>query len=198
MWTDFGSLLSKRARAEMRKFCFLKKEHMDKMMSLEMKDLVRGLSMITWLHAARPSNTCLLLPENITVRQETLEILWIHHKTVKFRGPYTTCSTITQQQAAFLAPWVASFPRGSYLLTEPMIPAILSQMRTVMRKVLPSADMRAFRRGALITMAMAGVPAATLMLLSGHTDERTLMKYLGNGKYFETGRRLMIEATANL
>ena len=76
-------------------------------------------------------------------------------------------------------------------------------MKTIMlaiREVLqdPKATVRTIRRGALIAMALAGTPTETLMQLSGHTQVRTLRKYLGHGAHEAATHYLTTEATRTL
>ena len=54
-------------------------------------------------------------------------------------------------------------------------------MLATFRKVDKTMEARSIRRGSLQTMASAGVPNADLMRYSGHSSERTLLRYLNWG-----------------
>ena len=59
-------------------------------------------------------------------------------------------------------------------------------------------EARSVRRGSLQTMALAGVPLETLILYSGHTNEKTLLRYLGWGHAAGARQRQMADAGAVL
>jgi hypothetical protein len=54
------------------------------------------------------------------------------------------------------------------------------------------------RRGALVTMALAGTPVEVLLHLSGHTSVKSLRRYLGYGLYERATHDLAAAATVNL
>ena len=72
------------------------------------------------------------------------------------------------------------FPATADVPLPKRMPALLSAIRAAD----PELNLRAMRRGALQTMALAGVSAETLMTFSGHTNDKTLKRYLDWGRLF--------------
>ena len=61
-------------------------------------------------------------------------------------------------------------------------------------KLTGNLEAKSIRRGALQTLAQAGIPITTLMLFSGHAREQTLLRYLNWGTESEDMQRLTREA----
>ena len=59
---------------------------------------------------------------------------------------------------------------------------VQQQLLAALRSVNPLLEQKSMRRGSLQALAAQGVDARTLMHYSGHTQERTLNRYLNWGK----------------
>ena len=73
-----------------------------------------------------------------------------------------------------------------------------TEMLTCFRLADPTMEARSVRRGALQLLAAAEVPLPTLMLFSGHTNQRTLLRYLNWGVCATEQRSAMAVAGAAL
>jgi hypothetical protein len=71
--------------------------------------------------------------------------------------------------------------RATSVWVFPTPDALGPQVRQALRAVDPALEQRSLRRGALLTMAAAGVSEAVLLEFSGHTTGRMLRRYLGFG-----------------
>jgi integrase len=158
------------------------------------RDPQRGLVLaVMWYTSARVGCVLQLHPEDIALRSDRTMSLTFHRgKGVLTRGPYTVHTTVLPEplfilMRRFLA---ASSPRRPIFSLRP------ADMLTTFRKVDKTMEARSIRRGSLQTMAAAGVPLADLMRYSGHSSERTLLRYLNWGaKASEMQQRM---ATAGL
>ena len=137
---------------------------------------------------------CILALEkcDLTLHNDTsISVTFRRGKGVKTRGPYTVHGPKVHHHFAELQAYVATCQRNLFSIT----PAkMLETFRLSDRRM----EARSVRRGSLQTMSRAGVPLETLMRYSGHTNERTLMRYLGWGHAAGEVRTQMAAAGAAL
>jgi integrase len=139
-----------------------------------LKTDTRMALLLAWATAGRVSNVLTLDRRNVTISSTgEISVFWTEAKTVLKRGPYTTPTFVPQEWLTPLVEWLSSkkdnlFPPQEFHRT----------LRDV-REALPKEyDLRALRRGTLSTLARAGVPEETIMILSGHVTTASLWRYL--------------------
>jgi len=196
VWSDFRRAAEKKARWEARIVKpTLVKQHIVEIAKL-LDGRVRLVFLLSWRFAARPLNTMNLRKQDLIVEDNNiLKIIWANAKTSGRRGIYTTAAAVDEEIKVL----IASLQPGQEVVQENNQPSALRAIRTAIRKVAGSHfDMRSIRRGALTTMALSGVPLTDLMLVSGHTTEKSLMTYLGYGTSAVEYLERMIKATRAL
>lgn len=151
---------------------------------------------IMWYTSQRVGCVLQLAPADLQWNDDdTLSITFKRGKSVKIRGPYTVHTTNLKAIKPMIQRYVASVQkrRASRLFT-----LKTAEMLQTFRLVDPALEARSVRRGTLQTMAQKGVPNATLMEYSGHTCERTLLRYLNWGKAAGNARARMDDAGKSL
>ena len=117
-------------------------------------------------------------------------------KVISKRGPYTVPTLIPQQHARLLLQYFRTashlgqtpHPSARLFPSQEGKPGAISHnhqqklIRQALKKAHPQLCTRAIRRGSLQAMADAGVDHETLMVFSGHTDVKTLLRYLNWGR----------------
>ena len=167
------------------------------MKSERMAGKTKQLLMLCWLTSARPPCVLKLERENIlAIREEDggcyLDIKFVKHKTAATRGPYEVSVWVPPE-------WrhLVDFPN-----TGPLFAAEekgLKRLQDLLLLALQTfgLDTRALRRGTLQHMSrLPGVDDKTLMQFSGHTNIKTLLRYLNyrNPKSF----KIRMEETSKL
>jgi integrase len=140
---------------------------------------VKAALVLAWVCAARTSDIWRLQKRHVTINTDgSLSITYLETKTAKATGPRSLTTT------PLPAPWLALFRRWYEQRHAWLFPTggLNKEVRAALRRVDPLLECRSLRRGALQTMALAGVPANVLMEYSGHTTERMLRVYLGWGR----------------
>jgi integrase len=160
-------------------------EEIDKALEHCDKKPIRAALMLMWLTAARAGCTLKLERRDVQLADSgDLQVTFHKGKGVKFRGPYTVNSKCPARWLTDLKAFLRDFEP-----TQPLFPfqgatAIRGDhVRDTLRTANPFLGLRAMRRGSLQTMASNDVPLAVLMTFSGHTQERTLLRYLGWGRH---------------
>lgn len=104
-------------------------------------------------------------------------------KGVIFRGPYTVATKLWPAAAAALRHTMAQAASSTAFLwrQEKHYHDIQQQLLQTLRSADPALEQKSMRRGSLQHLAALGFDARTLMHFSGHTQERTLMRYLSWG-----------------
>jgi len=148
--------------------------------------------LIAWLTAARGGCTLLLRRENLVLKPKgDLVVMFRRGKGVKARGPYSVHTKVPSHYLQDFAAWLDSHPGGW------CFPQVKGEhIKLGLRKVDPQLEQRSIRRGALITLAKTGASEETLMRFSGHTNTRTLRRYLGWGSAEGQAKDLMTKAAA--
>jgi integrase len=147
-------------------------------LTLPMDPDTRAALILCWSTAARPSNTALLLRSNIKLTRsgEGSTIYWTAAKTSLARGPYSTPLQLGPHHD-FILNWLANKPEGP-LFEVQNTSHLLNFLRKLRLLLPPGCDLRSLRRGALISLAEAGMEDRELMTLSGHTQLSSLRRYL--------------------
>ena len=125
---------------------------------------------------------------NSVLGEKTLTITFRRGKGAKTRGPYTVHTTKVTAHLRVLEGILNVHPKARLFKLK------TSQMLPTIRLVDPALEARSVRRGALQAMAAAGVPLELLMRYSGHTQEKTLLRYLNWGVVTGELQRQMQEA----
>jgi integrase len=154
----------------------------------------RAAIALSWLTAGRCGDVLKLRFDDVTLNGATLMVCWKRGKTVGRRGPYTVSTTCP----AALLPCLASFAQR---IPGDMRPAFPNTTGKALKLALRSTgdralEQRSVRRGALQQLAAQGLPTSTLLLFSGHTTARMLMRYLGHGRHATRDQTDMIHAAA--
>jgi hypothetical protein len=139
------------------------------------------LLLVGWSHAARVGNVATLMKKNF--EDADLEsITWSKAKTTARIGKYTTASSYGNY-TQFLQDHMKDKKPTELLCST----YDLDKLRTALKVEDNSHDLRSLRRGALQTLAKSGTDVPTLLHFSGHTSEKSLMRYLGWGAKFSKG-----------
>jgi integrase len=136
--------------------------------------------LIGWFTAARLGCVLQLRRPDLTLHpdERTVDVRFTKGKGVKARGPYTVRATpMPPTMFARLTSFLAQRP--AHLFTTDITGASL---KMALRRGNPENEQRSVRRGALQALAKApGMTLQALMAYSGHTQERTLLRYLNWG-----------------
>ena len=167
-------------------------EIFDKTLAAESRPQHRAALQLMFFTSGRVGCVLALEKSDLTLRSDTsIAATFRRGKGVKLRGPYTVHGPKLLHHFAELEAYVAQCNKKLFTIT----PAkMLSTFRLADRRM----EARSVRRGSLQTMARAGVPLETLMRYSGHTNEGTLLRYLGWGETAGDVQRQMAEAGAAL
>lgn len=143
-----------------------------------------SLLILTWATAARACDVLQLRKDEVHLSKQKLVVQFKRGKGVKFRDPYTIHGAIADQKLYEIldghlrqgtGPWVWNCDAPS--LRQQLQADLLTLIR---RAGGPELRQSSIRRGALQHMAtMPNVTEEILMHFSGHTDVRTLRRYLG-------------------
>jgi integrase len=133
---------------------------------------------ISWVTAARCGCVLQLHRSDVTLHEDrSLSVRFRKGKGARIRGPYTVhTAPLPERLHARVTTWLNQ--RHNTLF--PMIKG--EAIKNCLRKVDKKLEQRSLRRGALQTLST--LPAATdalLMEFSGHTQVRTLRRYLNWG-----------------
>ena len=145
--------------------------------------------LLMWLTAARPGCVLQLRARDLELQSDgALAVHFNAGKGVLFRGPYTVHTAVPPQLRRPFAAYLRQQQMAGGLFHPATEELPLCQRHAALLSAIRASDaelnLRAMRRGALQTMALAGESAATLMQFSGHTNERTLKRYLDWGRLF--------------
>ena len=144
---------------------------------------VKVALILQWVTTARPGCVLQLRREDVDLEAGgALRVKFRFGKGVRFRGPYTVPTVVADPT------WRAALSKllARRQSAEALFPAA-RQVQPLMRAALRSGEdpygtLRAMRRGSLRTLAQAGVEKQIMMRFSGHTTEKSLMRYLDFGK----------------
>lgn len=144
---------------------------------------------IAWLTAARMG--CVLQLENsdVKIAGNEVSVTFYRGKGVRSRGPYTVHTAASNEQLAIIKPLLTARAKR-------LFPARLKgeHVKKALRVADPRLEQRSLRRGALQRLAATGLDLDTLMRFSGHTQVKTLQRYLNWGLEDAKGRGTMVGA----
>lgn len=145
---------------------------------------------LMWSTAARVGDILALKAEDLLLSPDSLAVCIRRGKTTKRRGPYTVHTTYAGDLPELQA-WMAAHPQRLFSVTP-------AEMLLTFRLVDRRLEARSIRRGSLQSMAAAGVPIDTLLEFSGHTNAKSLLRYLLWGVVGEERRARMLRAAGAL
>ncbi|MBS1986799.1 hypothetical protein JST99_02615, partial [Candidatus Dependentiae bacterium] len=131
---------------------------------------------ITWVTAARIGCVLQLDTRDITItRDRTLSVTFYRGKAAQVRGPYTVhTAPLPIEWLKEIVTVMKVFP------TRIFITLTTKSMLKVFRSVDKTMEAKSLRRGALQCLA-SNFPLPMVLHFSGHTNERTLLRYLNWG-----------------
>ena len=154
---------------------------------------IRAACVIAWSTAARVGDVLKLQTQDIKIERDQLMITWRRGKTIAKVQPYTVITKPPPEWLALISRWTAT--RHTWLFPSSIT---TRNICTALRRVDPQYECRSIRRGALQTLAASGVTTKVMLLISGHTSERTLLRYLNWGQLGLNRRNEMTTAALNL
>ena len=137
---------------------------------------LRAILMFAWSAAARIGDVLRLRKADVAILGKRLQITWRLTKTVAARGPYTVTVEPPADWLTAIGRWTTS--RHTWLFPKEIT---TRDVLMALRNVDANLECRSIRRGALQTLAAAGVAEDILMMISGHTCRQTLLRYLAWG-----------------
>lgn len=145
---------------------------------------------LMWYTSQRVGCVLQLAPEDLQWNMnDTLSITFKRGKSVKLRGPYTVHTKVLTGIRPMLEQYLKTTRNQARLFN-----LKTSDMLRTFRLIDATMEARSIRRGTLQAMANAGTNNETLMQYSGHTCERTLLRYLNWGKEAGKARDKMEQA----
>jgi len=148
-----------------------------------------GALILAWFTAQRIGCVLKLQREDVMINNDTsLTVTFRRGKTATARGPYSVHTTQLLHYLRRLEPLLNVSPKAKiFQMTS-------SSMLTTFRLVNGAMEAKSIRRGSLQEMARAGTTVETLMKYSGHSREKTLMRYLNWGSIGQDISKRMAEA----
>jgi hypothetical protein len=155
-------------------------EDLKKCVSMEKTPAIRAALITAWATAARGGCTLQLRAANIELLAAgKMQVQFRHGKSVIARGPYTVHTTLPEWSIAEYTRWFRLQKTKNGLL----FPNVTGeQLKLALRRVDKLYEQRSIRRGSLQAMSLGGCSDEDLLLYSGHTNLKTLRRYLDWGK----------------
>lgn len=154
--------------------------------SLELQHPTEALFLtLMWMFAARPADISRLRVRDITFQSQDkngnvpIQLTIREGKAVKFRGPYPVSSILPIKYASLLQQMMKEKERRARIFHNP--DEIRARVLAEVQKKVPKSTLSSLRKGAAMHLAKQGVPEEELMRLTGHTQLKTLRKYLQYG-----------------
>jgi integrase len=145
--------------------------------------------LLAWFTAQRIGCVLKLRREDVIVNEDTsLTVTFRRGKTATAHGPYSVHTCQLQHHLRRLEPLLNASPHA------PLFQMKSSAMLATFRLVSSLMEAKSIRRGSLQQMAKSGTPVDILMRYSGHTREKTLMRYLNWGSITQDISNRMAEA----
>jgi len=127
------------------------------------------------------------------------DTLHIHRNRISFQDAVTATVTLTEGKGVkargqpytlkFINPFLSAVRvlkqrnSSTYLFDPKSWEKLRQQVRTKLRTLNPTYELRSIRRGSLQHMATAGIALKVLQTISGHTSKQTLLRYLNWGTF---------------
>ncbi len=158
---------------------------------------MRILLLLAWCLAARIGDLTKLKLHDIVWHGQDLVVTWRSGKTISARGPFTVA---VQPPPAWRQQMERYFDRRQAERAQWLFPKELTTAEVLrqLRRVDTMLECRSIRRGAIQTMATAGIPEPIIMMISGHTQPQTLKRYLNWGRQGLLALEQMTEASKEL
>jgi integrase len=144
---------------------------------------------LAWATAARVGDTLQIEKRDITLLKRddgnwATQVFFRRGKTVATSGPYTVNTLLSADDAASLQRVMAMNAKKFmwHAESKEQRQQYARRLTESLKAVRPDLALHAIRRGALQTMAQAGVRMDDIRLFSRHADIRTLRRYLQYGK----------------
>ena len=169
--------------------------------AVELNDLrTMAAIILQWYMAARIGDVLNLKWKDIIFKQKedgslNARITVSEGKVIRIRGPYTVPTVIPPDHAKLILaffrmphlkdaqPSTRLFPTAKDNFSLGVAHSYQQRLiRQALKKAHPQLCTRAIRRGSLQAMADSGVDNETLMIFSGHTEVKTLLRYLNWGR----------------
>lgn len=143
---------------------------------------------IAWLTTARLGDVLQLTKSDVKLDAQSITVSFRRGKRARLCGPYTVSSAVATGWAPPIRDLLARKKVGEFLWSFPVLSARLRAQTELIHRCRAATgngafESRGLRRGALQTLAKANVPEETLLLFSGHTQMKTLLRYLDFGKH---------------
>lgn len=157
-------------------------EDIRKALGLEQSLPVRVILILAWIVCGRIGDILQLMCTDVIVRlngenEAELTLTFRRGKTIQVRGAFTVHASIPVEWARTVIRWKEQ--RRTWLFPKEIGTAVIL---LALRRVDSKLECRSIRRGAIQTMAAAGVSEEIMMYFSGHTSVKTLRRYLNWGK----------------
>jgi len=147
-----------------------------------------------WSMATRASDLLQVVAHNVSFPTKTsVRILFSAGKGVKMRRQAYVVHARSPFASAMRALLRTCAPHE-----HPFATINIDTLRKMMRQLDERYEMRSFRRGALQAMAQSGTDLRTLMSISGHSQENTLLRYLHWGLHANVIQHQQLVATDTL
>jgi integrase len=142
---------------------------------------------VCWLTAARPGDCLQLKRRNLTLGTDgKLAVTFTRGKGAEARGPYTVHTAAVHEPYRSIITEMMNTPSNQKFLWTFSTPADRQDGVTAMGKLLKSVNLAyagySVRRGALQALAQAGFSVGEIRQISGHTNDKTCLGYLDDGK----------------
>jgi len=139
---------------------------------------VKAAIALSWLVAARVGDILLLNGDDYAYEAPTVTLTYRRGKTISKRGPFSVhCEVPPQWQPLMMQLQQRAKEHKNGRLVKCTVTKVTKALRVVERQL----ESRSLRRGALQTMAAAGVDEEDLRAFSGHTTIAMLHRYLAWG-----------------
>ena len=181
-------------------------EEMEAILAATKNSTVKVLATLMWLAAARPSDILGLNVEDVLFDQAhnnnqlvEVRITVRRGKGAKLGGTYTIPTTMNLSQVRELEALTAKRARGERIFPQEQKNFLQRELRKAVKDAGGTAkSLPSIRKGAIRHLAQAGLPEATLRVITGHKTRESLFAYLGWGEVPTREERDAGEQTAAL
>ena len=136
---------------------------------------------LMWTLVARSGDVLQLRTRNVHIHGQRIKVLYTAGKTVMLtQKPYVVASFLGPW-AIFMALWLTTRKGHTFLFPIENRESITKAILKAVKKIHPDLNTRAFRRGAAITLAQAGIPIRDIRQFTGHATDEMCARYLGWG-----------------
>lgn len=195
VWANFMGSLRRRSNQQPPREPLPLKTTVLQELLLHLPPTAAAMLSLTWATCARLGDVTSLRAEDVCLSDMAgptcaIAVRFLRGKSVLFRGPYTVHPTVPLRTAVWL--------RDRRALLRPHQPLFSISESMLISTAMKSRglEVRSIRRGALQCLSQTGCSEELLMQFSGHTQVRTLRRYLNWGQ--APGLRATTMANAGL